>query len=345
MNKFSHNLLFIFLASIALLTSCGKAKKTEIFVNEGDSTKVKSVEVATVIRKTINDRQEYSTTIQAKVTNEIAPQMASRIRKIYVEVGQSVARGQLLAEMDNSQLEQSRLQVEQQRATFARLDELHKIGGVSQADWESSKRSLEIAQTSFRNLQENTQLRSPISGVVTARNYDAGDMMSMQAPLFVVEQINPVVLRINPSEQYFGLISKGMPVTIESDAVAGETFTGKVALKYPTIDPKTHTFTLEVEAPNAHRKLVPGLYARVIVDLGSRESIVVPNEAVVKQVGSGEQYVFVVRNGVAHRQVVTVDGVYGSDTAIKEGVNAGDVVVTTGAAVLVDKTRVSTAKK
>lgn len=321
------------------LSSCQSASKegTTTFSHAIDSTDVKHVEVATVSVQTLSDVQEYTSTVEAKVTNQISPQMASRIKRIYVEVGQQVSRGQLLAEMDHSQLEQARLQLEDRKSSMARIDELYKIGGIAQAEWEATRRALDLAQTSYNNIKENTQLRSPVSGVVTARNYDVGDMMSPQMPLLVVEQINPVVLRINPSERYYGQMAQGMPVTITSDALPGETFVGKISLKYPTINPQTHTFTLEVESANPSRMLVPGLYARVSINLGDKEYTVVPTESVVKQIGSGEQCVYIVRDGVAHRQVVLVDRVLGKYTAILEGVTPGDVVVTTGANILSDQ--------
>ena len=239
--------------------------------------------------------------------------------------------------MDHSQLEQARLQLEERKSALARIDELYKIGGISQSDWEATQRALTLAQTSYNNIRENTQLRSPISGVVTARNYDAGDMMSPQMPLLVVEQINPVVLRVNPSERYYGQMTKGMPVTITSESLPDETFAGKISLKYPTINPQTHTFTMEVEATNPERKLVPGQYARISINLGDKEYTVVPTESIVKQIGSAEQCVYIVRDGIAHRQVVVVERTIGKYTAISEGVSSGDVVVTTGASILSDQ--------
>ena len=327
--------------SLALvsLTSCQSASKEgkTTFSHTIDSTDIKHVEVATVSVQTLPDLQEYTSTVEAKVTNQIAPQMASRIKRIYVEVGQQVSRGQLLAEMDHSQLEQARLQLEERKSALARIDELYKIGGISQSEWEATRRALTLAQTSYNNIKENTQLRSPISGVVTARNYDAGDMMSPQMPLLVVEQVNPVVLRVNPSERYYGQMTKGMPVTITSESLPDETFAGKISLKYPTINPQTHTFTMEVEATNPERKLVPGQYARVSINLGDKEYTVVPTESIVKQIGSAEQCVYIVRDGIAHRQVVLVERTVGKYTAISEGVSSGDVVVTTGASILSDQ--------
>lgn len=327
--------------TIVLITlfSCKSASNESdtTFSHKVDSTEVKYVEVATAAIETLADIQEYTSTVEAKVTNQITPQISSRIKKICVEVGQQVARGQLLAEVDRSQLEQARLQLEERKSAAARIEELYKIGGIAEAEWESARRALEIAQTNYNNIRENTQLRSPISGIVTARNYDTGDMMSPQMPLLVIEQIDPVVLRINPSERYYRQMHKGMPVSITSDALPNETFAGKISLKHPTVNPQTHTFVLEIEATNPTRKLVPGLYARISINLGDQECIVVPSESVVKQRGSGEQCVYIVRAGVAHRQIVTIARMTGKYAVIEKGVTPGDIVVTTGANLLSDQ--------
>ena len=132
-------------------------------------------------------------------------------------------------------------------------------------------------------------------------------------------------------------MTKGMPVTITSESLPDETFAGKISLKYPTINPQTHTFTMEVEATNPERKLVPGQYARVSINLGDKEYMVVPTESIVKQIGSAEQCVYIVRDGIAHRQVVVVERTVGKYTAISEGISSGDVVVTTGASILSDQ--------
>ena len=82
---------------------------------------------------------------------------------------------------------------------------------------------------------------------------------------------------------------------------------------------------------------MPGQYARVSINLGDKEYMVVPTESIVKQIGSAEQCVYIVRDGIAHRQVVVVERTVGKYTAISEGISSGDVVVTTGASILSDQ--------
>lgn len=89
------------------------------------------------------------------------------------------------------------------------MDELYKVGGASKSEWDAAKTTLDVRRTSYNNLLENTQLLSPLNGVVTARNFDNGDLYSSVAtPVLVVEQITPVKLLINVSEPYFPKVKR-----------------------------------------------------------------------------------------------------------------------------------------
>ena len=114
-----------------------------------------------------------------------------RIEKLFAEVGDHVKAGQLLVKMDETNLKQTKIQLDNQELEFKRIDELYKVGGASKSAWDAQKTQLDVSRATYKNLQENTQLLSPITGIVTARNYDSGDMYSGGSPIFTVEQIRP----------------------------------------------------------------------------------------------------------------------------------------------------------
>ena len=118
----------------------------------------------------------YTSTVQAYAVNNIAPLSGGRIRKINVEVGSFVGRGQVLAVMDDAQLAQTQLKLVNDSTELERLRALYREGGVSQSDFEAAEMAFNVSRKSYENLVENTYLRSPISGVVSARNYDRGDL-------------------------------------------------------------------------------------------------------------------------------------------------------------------------
>jgi RND family efflux transporter MFP subunit len=213
---------------------------------------------------------------------------------------------------------------------------------VSQADYDLAKLSLEITKKTYNNLLENTYLRSPINGVVTARNYDKGDMYSMALPIFVVEQIVPVKMLINVSESLFTQVHTGMEFDITVESYPGESFKGKVNLIYPTVSAATHTFPVEVVCDNKDQKLRPGMFARVTASFGTNHHVVVPDVAVVKQMGSGEHFIYVLQpDNTVKYQLVEVGKRMGDRYEIISGINEGDQIVTEGQIRLKDGVTVS----
>ena len=323
-----------------LIVSCNSEKKDQTTTQD---QKVQ-VKVETVTSQDVEQTSEFTATVEASVTNKIAPQMAVRIDKVFAEVGDKVRKGQKLAQMDQSNLMQSKVQMENIEAEFKRLDELYKIGGVSKSQWEAQKTSLEIAKTSYRNLSENTQLLSPINGVVTARNYDSGDMFSMGTPIFVVEEIRPVKLLVNISETLFTQVKKGMPVDVKLDVYGDETFAGKVSLVYPSIDSQTRTFPVEITVANNDERVRPGMFARVTINFGVKQNVVVPDLAIVKQSGSGDRYIYVYKDGKVSYNKVELGRRMGDKYELISGVENGDQVVVTGQSRLNDGMEVEIVK-
>ena len=263
--------------------------------------------------------------------NNIMPQSGGRIRKINVEVGDYVNKGQVLAEMDRLQLDQLELQIQNDEAEFQRLKTLYEQGGVAKSDYEAAELSYKVRKTNYQNVKENTILRSPITGFVTARNFDQGDMFSMSAPIFTVQQVIPVKLLVGISESEYSKVKKGDAVKLTVDAIPGRTFNGKVERLYPTIDAATHTFKVEVVVSNSDKVLRPGMYARVSVNFGNLKHIVVPDQAVVRLEGTGQRFVYVLNedNTVAYVPV-TLGRHMGSTYEILEGLEEGQMVVTKG---------------
>lgn len=284
----------------------------------------------------------YTSTVQAYVKNNIAPQMTGRITKINAEIGDFVKKGQILAEIDKAQLLQAQLQLQNKEVELQRLKSLYEAGGLSKSDLDAIELAYNVAKTQVDNLMENTILRSPIDGVVTARNYDAGDLYGMSAPIYTVEQIVPVKLLVGISESDYSKVKKGDSIEITADAIPDKTFYGKVEKIYPTIDPATRTFTIEVVVDNKYKTLRPGMFARVAVNFGSNNNVVVPDVAVVKQQGSGERFIYVLNeDGTVTYQKVVLGRRMGAEYEVLEGLKDGARIVTGGQIRLKDGVKVT----
>lgn len=337
--------------AVLALASCGNkdaAKK-----QEGKP----QVKLATVAQQEVPQTEVYTATVESDVKNNISPNMSQRINRILVDVGDRVSRGQVLVQLDAANQDQQQLQLQSQQIVlqnqqveFNRTAELYASGGISKSEYDAAKtqldvqkRQVDLIRRQLSQTSQNTQLTSPISGVVTARNYDNGDMYS-GTPILTIEQLNPVKLIVNVSETYFKDIAVGMPVDIQLDAYGDELFGGKVSIVYPSIDKATHTFPVEINLPNSDQRVRPGMFARATVNFGSVERVMIPDVALVKQVGAGDRYVYVYKDGKVTYSKVELGKHIGDQYEIISGIAPRSQIVIAGQARLADGVEVEVVK-
>ena len=334
------NLKFIAMAAAVLLCACAKTEETTTAVTTVEKPKVK---VATVTTEAVAQLEEYATTVEAKVKNCIIPNSPLRIEKIFVEVGDNVKKGDKLVQLDAKDLDKLHLQYEFQKRDFERIEELYRVGGIAKADYENAKTQLEVTKKTLDSRTENTMLICPIDGVITARNYDDGDMYGGQA-ILVVEQISPVKMKINVSESYYAKTNKDLDVTLTFEAYGDKEFKGNIDIIYPTISAASHTFPVEISMANKDMKIRPGMYGKAVVNFGTKEHVVVPDMAVKKQTGSGDFFVYTYENGkVKHNKVILgrrLDDRY----ELISGIESGAAVVVAGIDNLADGIEVEVIK-
>ena len=311
------------MASVACGSKSGNVEQTAVEEKPKVTTEVVHVEK-------VDQISVFTGNVEGYAVNNITPQSSRRISRLLVDVGDHVTAGQVVAEMDESSLAQAKSQLATDKAAFERADELYKFGGESKAAWEEAKNEYELSQSNYDNLLENTTLCSPIAGVVTARNYDNGDMYSAGTPLLTVQNIVPVKLMIHVSEGFYTQVKEGMPVTIRLDVYKDEKFTGKVSLVYPTIDAATRTFPVEIQLDNKDMRVRPGMFARVNINFGTERRVVLPDLAVVKQTGSGDRYVYVYNDGKVDFVKVELGRRTDSRYEVLSGVPDGARVVVAG---------------
>lgn len=320
------------LASVACSSKKGAEAATET-VAEVAKPKVTTAQVHI---QDVDQQSVFTGNVEGYAVNNITPQQPRRITRLLVDVGDHVKKGQLVAELDNSALAQAKAQYENNKANFERSDELYKFGGESKANWQAMQTAYEVSKSTYENMLENTTLVSPISGVVTARNYDVGDMAAGM-PIFVVQRINPVKIMISVSESLYTYVKKGMAVEVELDALPEQKLSAKVSRITPSIDASTRTFPVELTLANDKELVKPGMYARVTMNYGTRKNIVVPDVAVVKQLGSGNRYIYVYnQDGTVAYKKVELGRRFGDKYEILSGIADGDVVVTSGQVALKD---------
>ena len=257
--------------------------------------------------------QHITSTVVAFEETYLSPALQGRIRAVKVEVNDHVQKGQLLVEMDRTQLEQTRLQYQTLKTDLARMDTLLKYGSVTQQAFDQMKAQVETTELILKNLEENTMLRAPHDGIITGKYYNDGELFSPtpntpvgKAALVSMIQVDPVKVLVNLSEKYLPLVKEGMEASVTTDVYPGEVFKGRVFRIHPTVSAATRTFAAEVKIPNRQEKLHPGMFARVALKLGVKDAMIVPAIAVLQQSGTNERYVMLHENGKARKVTVEI---------------------------------------
>ena len=342
MRKFVNSLLVI---CAVTAVSCGSSDKSAKSSEAAAEVVLPKVEVTTVASRDVVQQVIFTGNVEAEAVNNIAPQQPRRIKEIRFDVGDHVRKGETLVSLENSALVQSKAQMDNAKIEYDRTDELYKIGGASKSEWDARRLQYEVAKATYENLLENTTLVAPISGIVTARNYDNGDMAG-GLPVLVIEQIRPVKIMINISEGLFAKVRKGMKVFVTLEAYGDEQFAGTISRIYPTINNATRTFQAEVTIPNRDERVRPGMFARVTLPYDKFVRVVAPDRAVNKLMGSGDRYVYVLQaDGTVRYTNVELGRRLDTEWEIISGLEDGQTVVVKGQTALTNGSKVNVVNK
>lgn len=332
--KLSLSILF---ATIALcVTSCNKKNDKKAATTE--DRKVQVVRTIPLNVQSIARSQDFSSTLEAYEQVDLVPNIPGKVKKIKVEVGSHVAAGQILVEMDQTNLFQARVQLANLKTELNRMTILLQSGSVSQQAYDQAKTQYDVAKSNVDNLETNTFIRAPFSGVISGKYMESGEMYSGtpvasigKAAIVSLVQINQLKAFINVPETYFAHVKVGQSPSIQCDVFPGKSIKGQIIRIYPTIDPTTHTFQAEIKVPNAGNALKPGMFCRASLDLGLVKALMVPAQAVLKTQGSNERYVFLNEKGVAKRVTVTLGQRYNDRVEIiSNEISDGAILVVEG---------------
>ncbi len=289
--------ILIVLAVATCVISCGKK---EVQATQQEAERVEVVSTMTLQNTEIERVINVTTNLQGYLTQNVAPSLTGKIEHIYVEVGDEVKAGDMLVRMDQNQYLTQKIQLSNLEVEMKRLEALLKTGSVSQQTYDQTKVSYDQLKQNLSFLEKNTYVKSPFSGVISAKTYEDGELYSGQ-PIVVLTQVKKLKALIAIPETYYPMIEGGMKLTVKSEVYPNETFPATIEVVYPTIDAASHTFQCKVVIPNPTEKLRAGMYVTTTLGLGKENTIVVPYQSVEKLIGSNERYVFINENGYAKR--------------------------------------------
>ena len=328
------------------IVSCNKTSEKE--AQEQVKEKIEPVKVIALDNQSIARTVEYTASLQAYEEIHLSPAAPGRIDAINVEVGDRVKQGQVLVQMDRTQLHQANIQLKTLETDYRRLDTLRKAGSIALQQYDQIKSQYEIARSNVDFLSDNTRLKAPFSGVISGKYFESGEMFSgspiptIGKPAIVsIVQIRRLKVTVPISERYFPLIKKGLEVAVVSDIYPDRDFKGKVFNIYPTIDPGSRTFSIEVVVDNPSEILRPGMFVRVSLDLEKVDAILLPAIAVLKLQGSNDRYLFVAEEDTVRRVFVQIGKRYNDMIEVlSEELKQGDKVVINGQARLLEGMKV-----
>ena len=327
----------LLVAALAVLAAACGGKQTEQQMEQ----RVEQVETAALALSDISRELEFSSTLEGWQTLNVAPSLTGKIEHIYTEVGTTVGAGTMLVRMDQNQYTTTKLTYANLGVELKRMESLRESGAVSEQVYDQTRLSYEQTKETLDFLEKNTFVRAPFSGVISARNYEDGELYSGQ-PILVLTQIHTLKALIAIPEGYYPNVKKGMQVEIVSDIYPGQVFPATIDIVYPTVDPASHTFQARLRIPNSGLKLRPGMYVKTRLSLGMARALVVPYQSVLKLTGSNDRYVFVDDGGTARRVFVELGQRFDENIEIiSDQLHEGDRLVVVGQAKLVDGSKIN----
>lgn len=353
-------IILLLLISILAVISCSKEEKTV----STESPQISGIELTEVRPVTIDDIYEVSGTIRARTITTLSSRIMGEVSGIYVIEGDRVRQGQLLLTIDDRDyrerltqaeaayqealraLESARQNKKLADITYERYKRLYDEKALTQQELDQIETQKEIAGLELerteamvrrakagleeaRLMHGYTKVVSPISGIVTEKKVETGNMVMPGTPLFTIEDSENHRLEVYLDERLSGKVRKGMkiPVYIESRAEALE---GRIAEIVPSVDPLTRSFLVKI-ALNSRKDLRTGLYGKARFITSKKTGILIPEKSIVKRGQLTGIYV-VDNNGVISYRIVRTGSSYPEKAMVEilSGLNPGERIVTGG---------------
>ena len=323
------------------------------------------VKVFKVQRQKISEKLFYTGVIEAWNKINVTPDIGGKIAKIYVEEGDRVEKGQLLAELDTRAV---RLQLDQAQAALAvaeanyndaqknmeRMERLKKEDAASDQQYEKIKLAYEAADAQHKQARATVNLarynldvslmKAPFSGVVASKNAEVGEVInpmmggfSPTSGVLTLMDFSRVKIEIDATQQDVARIKKGQPAQLRVTALPDRIFQGRVSIVNITADPVSKKFKVEVTVDNPDLALRPNTFGEVSLEVSTHEhALVIPQNAVLEN-----RYVFRVKDSNTVERVELNLGLQNSDRIeVINGLKEGDLVVVEGNFGLEDGTQI-----
>jgi membrane fusion protein, multidrug efflux system len=320
---FKKLLVIIFMITLVLMGCSNKEEAKEKVEFQG----AREVKVVKAEMADISSYMEFSGKISADEAINVKPAMGGKVVELLVQEGSVVTKGDLLAKLDDTQLQQAKIQYDNMEKNYKRMKELKKTGAIDGATFDEVETGYKVAKSAYEFMQENTFIQAPINGVVTTRFRKVGEHYDAMMDPMLLRMINleKVKAVVQVSDADVNNIKKGMNVKLMINNSEQE-FKGKITFISPEADMMSGTFVVEMTIKNKNNLLRNNQFARIkILTDTSKDAIVVPQEAVI----DGD-HVFIIQAEKAVKKMVSLGLENEYEIEITDGIDPGDEVVVIG---------------
>jgi membrane fusion protein (multidrug efflux system) len=334
---FKRSLISLVVLLMATLLSVHCGDKPLLRAEEGkDKISGIPVEAARVERGTISAQYSCSAPLEAESEAVIVAQVGGVVERIFVEEGDRVEANQVLAKLEDDlfelELSQAGAELEKLANDLERSKKLFKDDIISAEYFEEVKFKYTTQKATYKLAKlkfDYTSIRAPFKGVVTERMVKFGNMVQEKQQIFRIADFDPLLAVIHVPEREMSKLRIGFPAYLTADAFPGCRFTGKIVRISPVVNAKTGTFKVTLEVNDTTDKLKPGLFTRVHIVYDTHEdALLVPRAGIYSE--DDVSWVYVVRNGGAFKRRVKVGYRNSSHVEVLSGLEADNVIVTSG---------------
>lgn len=338
-------LIVIIITAAIIFYGCEGKSNSQVKNDKEEDTGI-PVETTKVIQGSVTATYAGSASLEAEAEALVAAKVSGIVKKIFVEEGDSVTSGQVLAKLDDEQykleLNQAESILENLSSEYERNQSLFKNKIVSQESYEKTKSEYNTQKSAYdlARLKLNyTDIKAPISGIVSQRLIKVGNMVKLDQPTFQITDFDPLLAVLHVPEREMSKLQIGFPASLTADAIPDSEFRGKILRISPIVDAGTGTFKVTVEVNDKTRKLKPGMFTRVKIIYDTHENtLLVSKNAILSE--DTETWVFVVNDDTATKKEVKIGYSNSTHVEILSGLNVGDIIVTTGLSSLKDGSKI-----
>ena len=291
------------------------------------------VNVFRVARGTFQDTLSAMGTIKGGSEIELRFQVAGVIKSFNFREGDKVAKGEVIARLDQND---ALLKLKQAQIELEEYEKLYSIGAIVQSKLEQARLSSKLASSEF----EKTYLRAAKDGIIGDKSVEVGEFITPNVKVATLVNLENVIVELGIIEKEIDRVFLGQKVTVNVDTYPGIDFTGVVSNISPLIAGKSKTLTVKANLDNPGGLLLPGMFARIKISIFEKEdALLIPSDSLDRS--TGEFRVFVVGEGnVAYAQPVEVAYLSSDYAQIAGGLDEGELVVVEKPETLADGKRV-----